>query len=158
MYLTKKHVSRGMGATVAVPLLDAMLPAGVARAAMQADPTRLICIEMVHGAAGSSDYGAAQNLWSPAAAGSEFDLSPTSMRPLEPLREHLTIVSNTGIRNAEAFTAPETGGDHFRSSATFLTHAHPRQTEGSDILVGTSMDQFVYRNVDFQEQYSLLFI
>ncbi len=42
---------------------------------------------------------------------------------------------------AEAFAPPEIGGDHFRSSATFLTQAHPKQTEGSDVYVGTSMDQ-----------------
>jgi hypothetical protein len=57
------------------------------------------------------------------------------------MREHLTIISNTAVRNAEAFTLGETGGDHFRASATFLTQAHPKQTEGSDVYVGTSMDQ-----------------
>jgi len=150
MYLTKKHVSRrtvlrGMGATVAIPLLDAMLPAAAARAAMQTDPTRLVCIEMVHGAAGSSDYGAAQNLWSPAAVGSDFDLSPGALSPLEPFRDYLTIVSNTDVSQAEAFIPKEIGGDHFRSSAVFLTQSHPRQTEGSDIHAGTSMDQLYAR-------------
>src|SRR6266496_4033304 len=51
------------------------------------------------------------------------------------------IVGNTMNRAAEAWSAAEVGGDHFRSSATFLTQAHPRQTEGSDILVGMSLDQ-----------------
>ena len=146
MYLTKKHISRrtvlrGVGATVAIPLLDAMAPAGVTRAAAQTDPTRLVCIEMVHGAAGSSDYGASQNLWSPAAVGSDFDLSPSALSPLEPFRDYLTIVSNTDVVQAEAFIPKEIGGDHFRSSAVFLTQAHPRQTEGSDIHAGVSMDQ-----------------
>ena len=45
------------------------------------------------------------------------------------------------MRNAEAFTPPEIGGDHFRSSAVFLTQAHPKQTQGSDVRVGTSLDQ-----------------
>jgi hypothetical protein len=45
------------------------------------------------------------------------------------------------VRMAEAFSAPEIGGDHFRSSAVFLTQAHPKQTQGSDIWVGTSFDQ-----------------
>jgi len=146
MYLTKKHVSRravlrGVGATVAIPLLDAMTPAGVVRASTQADPTRLVCIEMVHGAAGSSEYGASQNLWSPAAVGSDFDLSSSALSSLEPFRNYLTIVSDTDVVQAEAFIPKEIGGDHFRSSAVFLTQAHPRQTEGSDIHVGVSMDQ-----------------
>ena len=146
MYLTKKSVSRrtvlrGVGATVAIPLLDAMTPAGVARASTQADPTRLVCIEMVHGAAGSSEYGASKNLWSPADVGSDFDLTPSALSPLEPFRNYLTIVSDTDVVQAEAFIPKEIGGDHFRSSAVFLTQAHPRQTEGSDIHVGVSMDQ-----------------
>ena len=147
MYITKKHLSRrtvlrGIGGSIALPLLDAMVPARTLWAQTPASsPTRFTAIEMVHGSAGATKIGVEQNLWSPAAAGSDFDLTPTSLLPLEPVREHVTIISNTGIRNAEAFTAPEIGGDHFRSSATFLTQAHPRQTEGSDIFVGTSMDQ-----------------
>ncbi len=147
MYLTKKHLSRrtvlrGMGVTMAMPLLDAMIPAHAlpAQAAM-ASPTRLAAIEMVHGSAGATKLGLERNLWSPSAAGSDFDLTPTSLLPLDPMREHLTIVSNTAVRNAEAFRLGETGGDHFRASATFLTQAHPKQTEGSDVYVGTSMDQ-----------------
>ncbi len=147
MYLTKKHLSRrtvlrGMGVSMAMPLLDAMIPAHAlpAQAAM-ASPTRLAAIEMVHGSAGATKVGIERNLWSPTAAGSDFDLTPTSLLPLDPMREHLTIISNTAVRNAEAFTLGETGGDHFRASATFLTQAHPKQTEGSDVYVGTSMDQ-----------------
>jgi hypothetical protein len=80
-------------------------------------------------------------MWSPAQVGRSFDLTPSSLSPLEPFRDHLTIVSNTDVRNAEAFEAPEIGGDHFRSSAVFLTQMHPRQTQGSDVRVGTSLDQ-----------------
>jgi hypothetical protein len=151
-FITGKHISRrevlrGLGATVALPLLDAMVPAGRlwARSADAADPTRLVAIEMVHGAAGASEYGASQNLWSPAVVGREFDLSPTSMSSLEPFRDYLTIISDTDVRNAEAFQAKEVGGDHFRSSATFLTQAHPKQTESSDVAVGTSLDQIYAR-------------
>ena len=68
-------------------------------------------------------------------------LSPTSLKPLEPFREYVTVVSNTDVRNAEAFTPPEIGGDHFRSSAVFLTQSHPKQTQGSDVCAGTSLDQ-----------------
>jgi hypothetical protein len=80
-------------------------------------------------------------MWSPAAVGRTFDLSPTSLSPLEPFRDYVTIVSNTDVRNAEAFAPNEIGGDHFRSSAVFLTQAHPKQTEGSDVHVGPSIDQ-----------------
>jgi hypothetical protein len=109
--------------------------------AAQADPPRLVCIEMVHGAAGCNEYGATKNLWSPAEIGRDFDLSPSALSSLEPFRDKLTIVSNTDVAQAEAFDADEIGGDHYRSSAVFLTQSHPRQTEGADVRVGTSMDQ-----------------
>ncbi len=145
-FITGKHLSRrtflrGAGATVALPLLDAMVPAGRLWAREVADPTRLVCIEMVHGAAGSSGFGAAQNYWSPAATGRGFDLSPTALSSLEPYRDYLTIISDTDVETAEATKPKEIGGDHFRSSATFLTQSHPKQTESSDVLVGTSLDQ-----------------
>jgi len=147
MFLTRRHISRrdvlrGMGATIALPFLDAMVPSRTLLAkTAAAGRTRLSCIEMVHGAAGSTAFGLSKNMWSPAAVGREFDLAPSSMSPLESFRDYLTIVSNTDVRNAEAFEAKEIGGDHFRSSAVFLTQAHPKQTEGSDVYVGVSMDQ-----------------
>jgi hypothetical protein len=146
-YLTKKHISRrtvlrGMGVTVALPLLEAMVPARSAFAKAVGSKRRFVAIEMVHGAAGSTAFGLKKNMWSPAAAGRDFDLGPTSLSPLDPFRDHVTIVSNTDVKNAEACTAPEIGGDHFRSSAVFLTQSHPRQTQGSDVEVGTSLDQF----------------
>jgi len=151
MMITKRHLSRravlkGMGATVALPFLDAMVPASTALANTAAKgKIRFVAIEMVHGAAGSSAYGLQHNLWSPAAVGRQFDLTPTSLAPLEPLRDDITIVSNTDVRNAEAFTTPEIGGDHFRASSVFLTQAHPKQTMGSDLWVGTSFDQIYAR-------------
>ena len=147
MYIAKKHISRrtvlrGLGATVALPLLDAMVPAGVALAqSPAAAKTRLAFIESVHGTAGATAFGLSKNLWSPAATGRAFDLSPTAMASLEPYRDYLTIVSNTTARGAEAQNLPEIGGDHFRSSAVFLTQAHPKQTQGSDVEVGVSLDQ-----------------
>lgn len=147
-FLTGQHLPRrtflkGMGATVALPFLDAMVPAGRgwASAIEELDAKRLVAIEMVHGAAGCNDWGATQNLWSPAAVGNDFDLSPTSLSSLEPWRDYLTIISNTDVRMAEAFQPKEIGGDHFRSSAVFLTQSHPKQTEGSDVFGGTSLDQ-----------------
>jgi hypothetical protein len=147
MYITQKHLSRrsvlkGVGVTMALPFLEAMVPARSVWAKAASRPTRFVCIEMVHGAAGSTAYGIKKNMWSPAAVGRDFDLSPTSLAPLEPFRNDITIISNTDVRNAEAFTAPEIGGDHFRSSAVFLTQMHPKQTQGSDVHVGTSIDQY----------------
>ncbi|MGH9350351.1 MAG: DUF1552 domain-containing protein [Vicinamibacterales bacterium] len=147
MYIAQKHLSRrtvlrGMGVTVALPLLEAMLPARRAFAEAAVSRTRLVAIEMVHGAAGSTAFGLKKHMWSPAAAGRGFDLAPTSLSPLEPFHDALTIVSNTDVKNAEACTPPEIGGDHFRSSAVFLTQSHPKQTQGSDVEVGTSLDQF----------------
>jgi hypothetical protein len=150
MFLTGKHLSRraalkGLGATVALPLLDSMLPASSvfakSSAGRAAARTRLVCIEQVHGAAGCSEYGMSQNFWSPAATGRNFDLSKGSLASLEPFRKHLTIVSNTDTRMAEASVPAEVGGDHFRSSAVMYTHVRPKLTEGSDVHVGTSMDQ-----------------
>lgn len=150
MFLTGKHLSRrtvlkGLGATVALPMFDAMVPARTAfaqtAAGRAAQRTRLICIEQVHGAAGCSPYGASQFLWNPEKVGRDFDLSKGSLSPLEPYRDYLTIVSNTDARMAEAQSPGEVGGDHFRSSAVMYTHAHPKLTEGSDVRVGTSLDQ-----------------
>jgi hypothetical protein len=147
--LERRTFVRGLGATVALPFLDAMLPAsmfstrGIRRAVP--DPTRLVAIEMVHGAAGCNDIGASLNLWSPAGTGKTFDLAPTALKSLEPYRKYLTIVSNTDVRQAEPTSPKEIGGDHFRSSAVYLTQSHPKQTEGSDIRVGTSLDQ-MYAN------------
>ncbi len=136
--LHRRTVLKGIGATIALPFLDAMVPA---RAFAAPRKVRLVAMEMVHGSAGSTAFGATKNLWAPAATGSAFDLSPTAMAPLEPWRDYLTIVSNTDVRNAEAFLPPEIGGDHFRSAAVFLTQSHPKQTQGSDLLSGTSLDQ-----------------
>src|SRR5437899_6945244 len=149
MHITRKHISRrtvlkGMGGTVALPFLDAMRPAGAwtrkASAAGAANKTRLVCMEMVHGSAGSTVIGIPKNLFAPAKVGRDFEFSQI-LNPLEPFRDYVTIVSNTDVHNAEAFTPPEIGGDHFRSSAVFLTQSHPKQTQGNDVRAGTSLDQ-----------------
>jgi hypothetical protein len=143
--MSRRTVLRGLGVTIALPLFDAMIPArkvfAQTAAGKAASKTRLVCIEQVHGAAGSTEFGMAQALWNPAATGRTFDLSKGSLSPLEPFRDYLTIISNTDSKMAEALSAPEVGGDHFRSSAVMYTQSHPKLTEGSDVHVGTSMDQ-----------------
>ena len=145
-YLTGKPIPRrsfvqGLSATIALPYLDAMIPAGRGGWRKVTDAPRLVAIEMVHGAAGCNELGAKLNLWNPAEVGRNFDLAPTAMHSLEAYRKYLTIISNTDVRAAEPSSPMEVGGDHFRSSATYLTQAHARQTEGSDVRVGTSLDQ-----------------
>jgi hypothetical protein len=154
MFLSKKHISRrsvlrGMSATVALPFLESMLPAMTpARQVAAAKPkTRLVCIEMVHGMAGSTKYGIEKFLWAPEKTGTDFDLSQGNLAPLQPYREHITLPTNTDMHPAEAYELHELGGDHFRSSAVFLTQSHPKQTEGSDIFCGTSFDQLYAQRV-----------
>lgn len=152
MYRSRRQISRrtflrGAGATVSLPFLEAMLPAGrlLGATGSEADPTRLVCIEMVHGSAGATPFGLTQNMWSPSGVGRDFDLAGSALSPLDAYRKYMTIVSNTDVRMADAFEPEEVGGDHFRSSAVFLTQSRPRQTEGSDIFVGESLDQMYAR-------------
>jgi len=151
-FITGKHLDRrtflhGMGASVALPFLDAMVPAGRLRgekavAAAAADRTPFVAIEEVHGLAGCNVWAEKQFLWAPETTGRDFEIIPDSaLASLRPYQDYLTIVSNTDVRMAEAFAPAEIGGDHFRSSAVFLTQSHPKQTQGSDVFVGTSLDQ-----------------
>ena len=150
--ISRRTMLRSMSGIIGLPLLDAMVPAGrlwsATAAGRAANDTRLVFIEQVHGAAGCNDWGASQNLWAPAAEGKDFDLSPTSLRSLDPFRKYLTIVTNTDSRMADAFSPEEIGGDHFRTTAVFLTQAHPKQTQGSDLHIGTSMDQLYIQHVE----------
>jgi hypothetical protein len=146
MFLTKKHLSRrtilrGVGASLALPLLDSMVPAQTPLAKTAASPrSRLCCIEMVHGSAGSTVDGSNKHYWSPEKEGADFEFTQT-LEPLASLRDYITIISDTDLRPAGAFADAEEGGDHFRSSSVFLTAAHPKLTMGADILCGTSIDQ-----------------
>ena len=134
MLLSRRKMLKGLGATVALPYLEAMAP-------VRQPPVRLICIEQVHGAAGSSMYGAQHNLWAPAATGRGFDLATSSLKPLEAWRDHITIISNCDVPSADPTDAREIGGDHSRSSATYLTQTYPKRTEGADVECGISLDQ-----------------
>jgi hypothetical protein len=146
MFIAKKHLSRravlrGMGVSLALPLLDSMVPAQTPlRKTAATPPTRFCAIEMVHGAAGSTVDGTDKHYWSPQTEGADFEITPT-LSPLGKYRDYLTIVSNTDLVPAEASTQAEEGGDHNRSSAVYLTASHPKMTEGSDILCGPSIDQ-----------------
>jgi hypothetical protein len=147
--LTGKHIERrtflkGAGASVALPFLDAMVPAGRSWSlfAPAIDNTRLVCIEECHGLPGCNAWGAARYLYAPEIVGKDFKMvADSALKPLEPYQEYLTVVSNTDVRMAEAAQSQEIGGDHFRSTSVYLTQSHPRQTQGSDLFVGISLDQ-----------------
>ena len=150
-FITGKHMPRrtflrgAMGAAVALPFLDAMVR-GEGR---RRDATAAAGPHAADLHRGSPRPGRLQQVGRDASTCSRrsrparnFTIAPDSaLSSLEPYRDHMTIVSNTDVRMAEAFTAPEIGGDHFRSSAVFLTQSHPKQTQGSDIWAGTSFDQ-----------------
>src|SRR5436190_1972784 len=146
MFLTKKHISRrtvlrGMGVAVALPFLESMVPAQTpVRKTAAASRTRFCAVELIHGAAGSAANKEAKHYWSPAKEGRDFDFTP-SLLSLEPYRDYITIVSDTDFNGARAWTAKEEGSDHTRSSAVYLTGAHPKMTEGADVYNGTSIDQ-----------------
>jgi hypothetical protein len=137
--LDRRTFLRGGGAAIALPLLDAMTPAfGTA----DGGRARLVCIEEVHGLPGCNEWGATQHLFAPSTEGRDYELlADNALKSLESWREHFTIISNTDVRMAEAYAPSEVGGDHFRSSAVFLTQSHPKQTQGSDLQVGISLDQ-----------------
>src|SRR5262245_50554666 len=135
MFLTRKHLSRrtvlkGAGATIALPLLDAMVPAGTAWAQTAAAPaTRLGFIYFPH--------GALQDQWQPKTVGRNPDL-PFILEPLEPLREYVTVVS--GLRNKNG----EGGVPHGIIEETWLNCVHPRQ-RNTETGRGVSADQLAAR-------------
>jgi Protein of unknown function (DUF1552) len=148
MFISKKHISRrtvlrGVGATLALPLLDAMLPAMThfSKTALSTE-SRFVAIEMVHGAAGSTALGRVKNYWSPEKVGTGFDFTP-SLKSLEPFRDYITVISNTALRNAMSLRPQDDGpmADHARSSAVFLTGAHPTRSNNYEIRSGPSVDQ-----------------
>jgi len=146
MFLAQRHldrrtVLRGLGVSLALPLFDAMVPAQTPLARTAASPrSRLACIEIVHGAAGSTLDGSNKHYWSPAETGPDFRITET-LEPLAAHRDALTIVTGTDLNAATAWSPGEEGADHFRSSSAFLTASHPKMTEGADIYCGTSADQ-----------------
>jgi len=129
--LPRRAVLRGMGATVALPLLDAMTPA-FARPARP--PVRLSFTYVPNGVTLAD--------WTPAGEGGDFVLGRI-LKPLEPFRDDLLVLSGLAHRNANALG--DGPGDHARAGACFLTGAHPRKTAGADIDNGVSADQLAAR-------------
>ena len=130
--LSRRTVLRGLGATVALPLLDGMVPAFAAPRTTAAAPVQRLGIVYL-------PNGMMMPNWTPAEEGTAFEFTPI-LEPLAPFRDQVVVLS--GLTDHVAFPRPGEGtGDHARASATFLTGVHARKTEGANIGVGVSMDQ-----------------
>src|SRR5436190_19994372 len=138
MIITKKALPRraflrGVGATVSLPLLDAMVPPMTALAATPANPVRRLGFVYI-------PMGAHIPEWTP--PGSLAELSPT-LRSLRPVTDHLTVITNLELRNAYP-------GTHATSNAAFLSAATAKWTESSDYYLGTTVDQVAAKQLGSQ--------
>src|SRR5947208_3054868 len=127
--LPRRTFIRGMGATLALPLLDAMVPA---MSALSKAAPRFAAVYCGNGA----------NMfdWTPATEGTGFAFSPI-LKPLEAFRDR-TIVF-TGLDNFPATDQGDSGGQHPRAAPAFMSCVHPKQTEGADVQAGTTIDQLI---------------
>ncbi len=136
MYLTRKNLHRrtflrGMGATIALPLLDAMIPAATAGVAVARPVKRLGFVFMPMG----SDI----TRWTPEGSGKLGALSPT-LASLENVKEHISVLTNLEL-------GPAYPGTHATSNAAFLSAARAKQTESSDYFLGITVDQIAARHI-----------
>jgi hypothetical protein len=143
MIVTKKHLARravlrGLGVTIALPLLDGMVPALAAIRNTAAAPARRLGAFYI-------PMGANMAAWTPATEGADFAM-PSALGPLIPLREHVLVL--TGLNSEEAKIRPgEAGGTHARTQSTWLTGVRAKKTDGPDFRLGTSMDQIAAQEV-----------
>ncbi len=141
-YIPRRTFLRGAGVMVALPFMEAMVPAARAWQDPAAEQfTRFIGVEESMGCAGSSDWGDGKHFFAPAKVGRDFDfIEDSHLKPLEAFRDYLTVVSDTDVRMASSLTPDEIGGGHDRASAVFLTQAHPLRKSGA-VYLGKSLDQ-----------------
>jgi hypothetical protein len=144
MILTKKALSRrtflrGAGAAVALPLLDAMVPALTALAKTPAAPARLRRLGYVY-----MPMGCDVTRWTPPGKDRLGELSPT-LAPLAPVKENITILSNLDLQNAYP-------GTHATSNSAFLSAARAKLTESADYYLGTTVDQIAAREIGKSSQ------
>ena len=139
MIVTKKSLARrtflrGIGTTLALPFLDAMVPAFAATGATKpAVRTAFVYVP----------NGVIMDRWTPAAEGSAFEFTP-ALKALEPFREHVNVLSGLAQINGRALG--DGAGDHARAGATWLTGVHPKKSE-VDIHAGISADQIAAREL-----------
>ncbi len=143
MIITKKHLPRrtflrGVGATLALPLLDAMVPALSAAARTAANPVRRLgFIYFPHGSVSWADGSA--NRWTPPGEGGALELSPILQR-LAPVKDQTLVLTNMEHRNAQG-NGTDGNAEHTRSNASWLSAARPKMTEGADVRLATTVDQ-----------------
>lgn len=130
--ISRRTILRGLGASIALPFLDAMVPStfSAAAAAKSAAPVRMAMFFLPNG------MNMAEFL--PTETGTGFSLSPT-LQPLAAVKNDITVLSGLCLNGARS--QGDGGGDHARSAAAFLTGAHPVKTAGADIHNGVSVDQ-----------------
>jgi len=150
MIVTKKAISRrtilhGLGATVALPLLDAMIPALTAAVNTPAKPIRRLGV-VYH------PNGVIYDKWLPKGVGADFELSPT-LAGLQPFRDKLIVVTGLSMDQAEALG--DGGGDHSRACGGYLNGVHVRKSD-TVVEAGMSMDQIAARAFERETQLSSL--
>jgi hypothetical protein len=132
--IPRRSFLRGVGASVAIPFLDAMMPVFGATAA-GVRPTRLSFIEVPN--------GIMMDQFTPTTEGAGFELTPV-LEPLAPFKDRMLVLSGLA-QNQAAKLDGEIGGDHPRACTAFLTGAHARMTSGADLRAGISVDQVAAR-------------
>ena len=143
MIITKKCLPRrtfirGMGTTLALPLLDSMVPALSALAKTSANPVRRLgFIYFPHGSVSWAPGD--QNLWTPPGGGGPLSLSPI-LQQLEPVKEQMLVLTNMEHKNAQG-NGTDGNAEHTRSNASWLSAARPKMTEGADVRLATTVDQ-----------------
>jgi uncharacterized protein DUF1552 len=137
MSLPRRTVLRGMGAMLALPLLDSMFPALTAIARAAASPKQRLGFFYV-------PNGMMLNYFIPKTAGKDFELTPI-LAPLAEFRDQLTVVSGTA--NAKADPLDQGSGPHSRAQATWLNGCRPKRTEGADVQAGTTLDQIAAKEL-----------
>ena len=141
--LPRRTVLRGLGVSLALPLLDCMIPALTPLVKTAAAPIKRLGIVYF-------PNGMEMNRWTPKTTGSAFEFTPI-LKPLEPYRDRLLVLG--GLRSREADGRGTDGvGDHSRASGVFLTGVHIKKTEGADIQAGISMDQIAAREIGVDTQ------
>src|SRR3954447_212312 len=133
--IPRRTFLRGLGASLALPMLEAMAP-----------PTRLLAASAGPGASSRPlrmaflyvPNGANMADWTPKQVGAEFEL-PSILEPLAEVKSDIQVLS--GLAHQKAFANGDGAGDHARASATFLTGCQARKTAGADIHIGVSVDQ-----------------
>lgn len=152
MIVTKKHLRRrtflrGIGVTLALPMLDSMVPAfGTARVRAAQTVRRLGIVYVPN--------GIFMPTWTPANEGGVLDVTQT-LQSLTPFRDRMLMIS--GLCSEEGIARPGEGaGDHARAAGAFLTGVHPKKTEGHDIRAGVSMDQLAARVLGQETQLASL--